>query len=74
MLEKVWQKHNGTKHRTFRVPRTEGFGETIPNPQQRNGTQIVYFPEEKPKFCRESINMLMLPTCFLFRAKEKQLM
>jgi len=39
-------------------------------PTEGNGTQTIYFPDEKPKFHRELVNMLMLPTCFLFRAKK----
>lgn len=38
------------------------------HPQHRNGTQIMHFPEEKLQ--REYINILMLPTCFLFRKKK----
>lgn len=38
------------------------------HPQHRNGTRIMHFPEEKLQ--REYINILMLPTCFLFRKKK----
>lgn len=65
VARKVWQQRGGTIHVTFRV------GEPPLPPAEGNGTQTIYFPDEKPRFHRELVNMLMLPTCFLSRAKKQ---
>lgn len=61
-------------HITFRVPEHKDLGNLPRPPREGNGTQIIYFPDEKPRFHKELVNTLMLPTCFLFRVKKKQLM